>query len=364
MRLPYLLFWVSGFAFAQVSFRAQTDYLTPFPRCCAIVSGDFNSDGHIDLIASPIDRPSTPVVATLLFLQNNGDGTFTSKPVRFALTVLIAVVGAADLNGDGKLDLVARDLTTGHGVWLAGHGDGTFDLPVDLGIDTLASVADFRGDKVPDLLADGGEGFNFVVRAGNGKGSFEAPAYQYGGTFFTHVSLGDLNGDGILDVVARMPGHPYSTQLYIGLGRKDGTFAGTILDSPNYAGGIIADVNGDRETDIVQTAINIKSGLAVRQGNGDGTFKDPVVIPSNAGVPYATADFDGDGKLDVIGGTTESVGSLAVGGAQPSALAVSLGINGDLTFRKPIIFGRMSMLSPPPARLEQSGGGRRFKWRW
>ena len=360
-------FWVlllGAGASGQVSFRGQKDFQTPFFNCCALVAGDFNGDGHVDLVASPV-YSSTPSVAPLLYLQNNGDGTFTATKIDYSLTASIAVVAAADVNGDGKLDLVARDLTTGHGAWLAGHGDGTFDPPVDLGIDKIVAVADFRGDKIPDLLVDRAS-FDLVVRAGDGKGPFASPLGPSGDAFFPHISLGDLNGDGILDVLMRTPVHDLNTQLYIGLGQKDGTFAKTLLDSTNYDGGTIADIDGDGKADIVQTVndwfLTGAHGLAVRQGNGDGTFKDPVVSPSDAGNPYTllyfdqgvgpytTADFDGDGKTDVISGLARVMGRV-LSGPQPPAFAVSLG-NGDLTFRSPITFGRVSLLHPP--RLDPS----------
>jgi uncharacterized protein (TIGR03437 family) len=309
-----------------------------------VVSGDFNGDGHIDLVASPVYY-GVIGAAPLLYLQNNGDGTFSAKQVRFdpATLVSVAVVAAADVNGDGKLDLVARDLSTNHGVWLAGHGDGTFDPPVGLGPDKVIAVAGFRGDKSPDLLVERSF-FDYAVRAGDGRGSFAPPLGEsLNSSVLPHISLGDLNGDGMLDVVARsvlsvVPA--YSGQTYIGLGQKDGTFAQTTINSGAF-GGIIADVDSDGKLDIVQSSL----GLVVLPGNGDGTFKDPVLSPSGATDAYATADFDGDGKLDVISGWAlrTLTGDL---GLQPPAFAVSLG-KGDLTFQRPITFGRVSLRSVP-----------------
>jgi uncharacterized protein (TIGR03437 family) len=334
---------LSGPAFSQVSFSAQKDYPTPFPNCCALVKGDFNGDGRVDLIASPV-YSQTPGLAPLLYLQNNGDGTFTAKNIVFGLATSLSVVGAADLDGDGKLDLVGQDLVTRHGVWLAGHGDGTFDPPVDLGIDTLAAVADFRGDKVPDLLVSLGF-LDYVVRSGDGKGAFKPAVSQYGDSFAVHVSVGDINGDGILDLIGRTPVHNDNQMLYIGLGQKDGSFKKTLLDSTNYGGGVLGDVDQDGKLDIVQFGSAYgKPGLAVRRGNGDGGFLDPVFSPSNASTPYGVADFDGDGKADVLSSFT--FGGLSYPGNQPPAIAVSLG-NGDLTFRNPITFGRVSLAHMP-----------------
>jgi hypothetical protein len=89
---------VAAPVFGQVSFRAQQDYRTPFPGCCSVVSGDFNGDGHLDLIASPVYYGAVGT-APLLYLQNNSDGTFTAKEIRFALATLISVLAAADVNG-------------------------------------------------------------------------------------------------------------------------------------------------------------------------------------------------------------------------------------------------------------------------
>jgi hypothetical protein len=168
------------------------------------------------------------------------------------------------------------------------------------------------------------EGNTASVFLGNGDGTFQAPEIFSGGDFLAYA-LGDFNGDGIPDLA--MVNSIYTTfvsnTVYILLGNGDGTFSvGSQIDLPSVLLNnqlVTADFNGDGKLDI---AMAFGSTIYVFLGNGDGTFQAPVI--SNVGtfnLEGGIGDFNGDGRLDLI----------AIAGTQ---LAWLQG-NGDGTFQTP-----------------------------
>src|SRR5262249_43675067 len=132
------------------------------------------------------------------------DGTFAA-PAAFSLGASGAsAVTAADVSGDGKADLV---VATANGfVVVPGHGDGTFGSASAVNLSTITSLAggDVNGDGKPDVVAVGlGSSAPLWVVLGHGDGTFgPAARYSAGLAGVRDVRLGDLNGDGKLDVVA------------------------------------------------------------------------------------------------------------------------------------------------------------------
>jgi hypothetical protein len=117
-----------------------------------IVTGDFNNDGKVDLIVG--------VKGSGQVFLGSGNGTFTALPGSLAA----AVIGVADFNGDGNLDLVESDCpgtTSQFRIWCAqlGIGNGSFGNPITVttGSDVnngLNIVADFNRDQKPDIAID------------------------------------------------------------------------------------------------------------------------------------------------------------------------------------------------------------------
>jgi FG-GAP-like repeat/IPT/TIG domain len=271
----------------------------------SMVSADFNGDGKPDL-AMITDEAHNP--AYLNILLGNGDGTFTTvgSPMQFAQEPSALVVG--DFNGDGKLDLAFAEGTE-LGV-LLGNGDGTFSpAPASPNVSGAPlAIGDFNLDGKLDLVAAVSGGVAILL--GNGDGTFSAGpgAVLDSGMNFLAATVGDFNGDGKLDLVVGNDvalGSPQTLAVYLGNG--DGTFTPaaqtTEVNARPYAF-VTGDFNRDGKLDLAVADLT-SSVATILLGNGDGTFT-PVAACCGTSVPFAsstaivTGDFNGDGKPDLI----------------------------------------------------------------
>jgi FG-GAP-like repeat/Abnormal spindle-like microcephaly-assoc'd, ASPM-SPD-2-Hydin/FG-GAP repeat len=306
-----------------------------FESTAWVEAGDFNGDGRMDLVvATGAYEIAAPGISILL---GNGDGTFeTSVLYGAGMTGPIAI---GDFNNDGILDMFGMVKTSSGnslGV-LLGQGDGTFGFPVSsiaVGAVNYVVAGDYNRDGKLDLaIVDA----NVVeLFFGNGDGTFTAgPVYQLileGDAL--GLAVGDVNGDGILDLVVGAVGiDAENSSLVVLLGNGDGTFQSPIATAadPWTAPAAIADFNLDGKADFV--ALGIGNNVSFSMGNGDGTFQpaEHFYVASPA-YSLAVADFDGNGSPDVAvaGGTTLSVLYNGASGpaAEPSPGRLSFGSEG------------------------------------
>jgi hypothetical protein len=274
------------------------------------VAGDFNRDGSADIAVISSNQSAVNI------LLNDGTPKF-SLAHTYSLPMPAVSIAAADLNQDGKLDLLLTltdpvthisNLTV-----MLGNGDGSFAPPavVILGIQgvvTSASVADFNGDHIPDLAVGG-----LTVYLGKGDGTFASPVSYFGGSGPTSRVTGDFNNDGIIDVADTS-----TAGVGILLGKGDGTFQPATFFDPQVTQLLAAaDLNRDGKLDLVAS---INGNLQVLLGNGDGTFAVLPVTNQSVSQFVSVADINGDGKVDLETG---------------HGVHVLLG-NGDGTFGNPI----------------------------
>jgi hypothetical protein len=178
---------------------------SPYPGALA----DLDGDGHLDIIATTTDRRSPEKEAatralTVLFGDGRGGFRRSQVPLR---TVLPWFVAVADVNGDRKPDLVVTHAERSELTVLLGDGEGGFaeaaGSPFDLGHSAWhLAVADLNGDGKADVVAAAGEGVRVLL--GDGRGGFRpAPGSPFAtGKGTWQLAVGDVNGDGKPDVAA------------------------------------------------------------------------------------------------------------------------------------------------------------------
>jgi uncharacterized protein (DUF2141 family) len=326
--------------------------LNSTPRVVCVA--DFNGDGKLDLAVAGINSSSVTVTIAL----GLGNGKFTTEKDFTIPTNGYGPSGisAADLNHDGKIDLVVANRGLGTGtvgtvnVFL-GNGDGTFSpgAPYKAGGEGVV-IADFNGDGIPDIASpqESGDGVDLLL--GTGDGTFTS------GTSLSCVYCGvggnplaaDLNHDGKLDLVLQL----YGGGFYVALGNGDGTFQPTVFYKlPDaFTGEVIADFNQDEILDVGFAGdyyycdfLNHTLIVGVALGNGDGTFQAPIVHNQTdvcGGTLALAADFNGDGKMDLLEAGTQELflgkgtgvlegGEFSGGLARWTSAGVVADFNGD-----------------------------------
>ncbi|HEV7889265.1 MAG TPA: VCBS repeat-containing protein [Pyrinomonadaceae bacterium] len=298
-------------------------------------AADFNGDGKNDIAGAG--------GLGVRVMLNNGDGTFRAF-TEYPSAKYTQDIAAGDLNGDGRIDLVATVLDGQTGLTvLLGNGDGTFAAPVTYANDTGADapsivLADFdhdaRLDAVvahqlncfagPCVVAD-----TISLWRGMGDGTFQPPQQIKVGPGLYELAPADFNNDGHTDLaVAAMKG-----RVLMLLGNGDGTFRQlpdmTLVADTDNTDLDAADFNGDQIQDLV-VAADADHRTIVMLGNGDGTFRVSASVPDaiqERPGQQAVGDFNGDTFQDVAIGMSNC---CSVNG--DGALGILFG-NGNGTFR-------------------------------
>jgi len=278
--------------------------------------GDFNGDGIIDvaLMENTVDKVN-------IFI-GNGDGTFKAK-VTYVIGANVSGGVVADLNGDGKQDLIGSFFGGTVGVSF-GNGDGTFRAMQQYSAGSnpnALTLADFNGDGISDIATNNFANGSVSVLLGNSNGSFRAPVTYVDTAAASHeITSGDVNGDGIVDLLVTR-----AANIGIYYGRGDGTFNAmvTLPGGFNQREVKVADLNNDGYDDIALTDFNATDNIVVFLSNGNGTFLGPRTYSVSPGQTdeIAIVDLNGDGYFDLIGsGDTSNIASIMFG-------------NGDGTFK-------------------------------
>lgn len=345
----------------------------------AVVAGDFDEDGFLDLASVPAVGNEVSV------LINDGSAGFSNNMDFSAAYGSMWGMTTADLDADGHLDLVlCHGLNGNHqvGIW-RGLGDGTFvnhatllagNFPIDV------AAGDFNEDGILDLVVASNVGQSVAIFLGQGGGNFGAATFVSGVSNATSLDVGDIDDDGHLDVVVSSYG---GTTAFFGDGQggfpslsaaaggyaltehaclvdmdQDGDLdvasieiytsqlqirrfeGGTFGALESYTtGGFPRDVfPGDLNRDGIPDLVVIEESTGsarVFRGVGDGTLFSPqtfsVGLAPRCGV---LADLDGDGEIDLASGLTQNQQ------ADPQvAVSLNLTVPGPWTYLAPALAG-------------------------
>ncbi|HEY4127698.1 MAG TPA: FG-GAP-like repeat-containing protein [Gammaproteobacteria bacterium] len=253
-----------------------TQFFSTLNGPAAVVNADVNGDGKLDLVEIGTDQ-------TIAVLINNGDGTFKSPIAYYVAGTQPEALAVADLNRDGNVDIVVVDSTDNNISVLLGVGDGTFKAQ------TADQAANSVGTPVPTYPT----GLDPVA-----------------------ITIADLNGDGVPDVITA---NFNDNTLSVLIGRGDGTLKPEEV-VPVGVGPIfvaVADMNNDGKPDILVNN-NLDDNIGVLLNAGGGAFKAMTTtrlgpqLPTSQLQMMVVGDFNRDGKQDVITTSTDVNGDSVI----------------------------------------------------
>lgn len=276
----------------------------------AIIPGDFDNDGDIDIVFS--SKVTSKVTS---FAENLGNGNFAPIPAAPALNLFFHFGLPIDLNKDGSLDVVGIDYDYDRCFYQLGNGDGTFNAPVDI-INYVKGVsldtADFNGDGFMDLVVGSSEttsGNNQMIRvyAADNTGPTLYQSIDVPGTVVSNswdpdynnhfeTATGDYNQDGFTDIgiVKYHDNSSSNTDYYIAINNNGSGFLPmTGVSMPSAANSKpthlkIFDYDEDGSMELV---VLTSSGLYSEDG---------LIASFNRGVDVNILDLNNDGKQDFL----------------------------------------------------------------
>jgi len=334
-------------------------------RFQVLAIGDATGDGKADLIV-PYVMPSA--ATRLALYPGNGDGTFRPERTLDDVTdrqYVNAAVG--DLNGDGRPDAVAV-LYPPELVVLLGDGAGAFAAPWRRSLPHASgtaaqglALADFDRDGILDV-AIGSYGSptpasSIFFMKGKNDGSFEAAVASPAGTNPWNLAVGDLNRDGVPDLVASND----SAEMKVAVlaGKRDGGFAPLLLLSTlgptRFSPVTLGDLNDDRAPDI------LTNGTAFLNANAcapEGTARVvPIVLDVDTGSAHYVSELAltnrSSGPATATLAYTATLGSKAGSGST----TLTLGAGEQRRIDDVLGYLRSAGLPLPTAKADPQQGG-------
>lgn len=265
-----------------------------------VALADITNDGNDDFIFTSYNDGAISTIVSGVGVENDSlDGSLLTS---FLIT---------DLNGDNIVDFVGAD--EGRVYFIEGDNSGIFTgLSVAGGnSQTNYSLAagDLDGDNVSDIVGSQGDFDSLYIGMGYSGGAFTtedtsstfqsatSTVTQGPGTF--EVKLGDLNSDGILDIVSA---NYIASTISVFLGKADGTYFNqmTYAVGANITDLLLEDLNGDGKLDIA-TADYGDSTVSILTNKGNGLFNTRTTFATSSGAyQIRSAEINGDGNLDLV----------------------------------------------------------------
>ncbi|MFM2069331.1 MAG: hypothetical protein RLZZ584_4240, partial [Pseudomonadota bacterium] len=314
--------------------------------------GDVTGDGKLDIVTFNDLSSSVSVLA-----GNGAGQFGTPKVLGLGTGATTAVGGAlADMNNDGRLDIISANVGSSNVSIFTSLGNGSFSAPAVVQVDVVEAgvtkarelaIGDLNKDGWNDIVTTNPGNHTVSVLMSDGKGGLKPDLIRLGtgATSPFGVELADVNGDGRLDIItSNFTSHNVSVitaNAAGGFNSADNFSVGTGASNPVKL--TLGDVNGDGKLDIV-TANQTSNNISVLTGNGLGGFNTAQVITTGVTqLDVSVVDINGDGKNDILATsglakavvvTANGTGGyntpqlLDTGGANTSSIQV-VDVNGD-----------------------------------
>ena len=262
----------------------------------SVIAADMDGDGDLDVLSASRNDDK------IAWYENNGSETFTPHTITTAADP--ASVFAADLDGDGDLDVLSTSVYHGSIAWYENDGSENFtqhSLSFSGNLDGPRSViaADVDGDNDLDLLTASANDSQIAWIENDGSENFTLHTITTSASWAVSVATADVDGDGDLDVLSASF-EDDKVAWYENDGSENFTPHTITTAADSVRSVFAADVDDDGDIDVLSASFG-DSKIAWYENDGNENFTSHTISTAANGAAWViAADVEGDGDLDVL----------------------------------------------------------------